>query len=118
MATLSEVLNITQRLKKSRDMKKLSPRLKIARSRAMKRMASREVLMKRARKHARNLMLKKLLKNVPKDELSMARKAEIEKRLDTPAMKMKIDKLAVKLLPKIRKMEQERKQSGGDDKND
>lgn len=109
MTTLLEVLSITSRLQRSRTMKKLAPRLKIARSRASRRMANKETLMIRARKHARNLILKKILKNTPKDDLSMSRKKEIEQRLDKPAMKSKIEKIARKILPKIRKMEVDRK---------
>ena len=41
----------------------------------------------------------------------MARRADIEKRLDK--MKPKIDKLARKMLPKIRKAEIEKKKGGG-----
>ena len=74
-------------------------------------MASQETLKKRARKAARDSIIKKITKDIPKSELSFARRAEIEKRLDKPAMKAKIDRIAKKLLPKIRKAEQERKRS-------
>ena len=123
MATLKDIfeaLNMAQRLKKARQMKMMQPRLKIAIAKAKKRTATREVLMKRARKHARKLLLKKLLKGIDKSDLSMARKQEIEKRLDTPAMKSKIEKLAMKLLPKMKKMEMERKKGSSEEekKND
>lgn len=108
-----EALSMTQRLQRSRSAQKNKSKMKMGRMRAMKKMASKETLMKRARKHARNLLLKKILKDVPKDELSMSRKKEIEQRLEKPALQAKIDKLARKLLPKIRKKEMERKKGSG-----
>ena len=41
-----------------------------------------ETLKKRARKQARNLLLKKITKDIPKGELSFARRQSIEKQLD------------------------------------
>lgn len=115
MAKLDEVLSITTRLKKSRAMKRNKAKIKIGRERAKRKVADKDTLMKRARKHARNLLLKKILKDVPKDELSPARKAEIEKRLSSPAMKSKIEKIALKMLPKIRKAELDRKKGSSND---
>lgn len=107
----TEALNMQQRMAKSRQMKKLKSKIAIGRKRAMKRTANMEVLQKRAKKAARNFFLKKITKDIPKDELSMARRQEIEKRLDK--MKPKIDKMAKKLLPKVRKIEMDRKRGGG-----
>ena len=56
-----------------------------------------------------SFVLQRITKGVPKGELSFARRQEIEKRLDKPAMKSRIDKIAVRLLPKMRKREQDRK---------
>jgi hypothetical protein len=66
-----------------------------------------DTLKTRAKKQARNMLAKKLTKGVGKADLNMARRMEIEKRLDK--MKPKIDKLAKKLLPKVRKQELARK---------
>ena len=102
-----EALTVQQRMAKSRQMKKLAPKIAIGRKRAARKMANMDTLKKRARKAARNTILKKLTKDIPKDELSMSRRQDIEKRLDK--MKPKIDKLAQKMLPKVRKKELERK---------
>jgi hypothetical protein len=51
--------------------------------------------------------MKKITKNLSKDDLSFARRQEIEKRLDK--MGPRIDKMAKKLLPQMRKKEMERK---------
>lgn len=57
------------------------------------------------------MLAKKFAKGIAKADLNMAKRQEIEKRLDK--MKPKIDKLAKKLLPKVRKAELERKKSKG-----
>ena len=106
-----EALTIQQRLKKARQMKKLAPKIAIGRARAARKMANMETLKKRAKKQARNMLAKKFAKGIAKADLNMAKRQEIEKRLDK--MKPKIDKLAKKLLPKVRKAELERKKSKG-----
>ena len=87
-------------------------KIKIGKERAARRIADPARLKKRARKQARNTILKKLLKDHPKSDLSFARRAEIEKRLEKPAMKSKIDRLTVKMLPKVRKAEMSKKRGG------
>lgn len=106
-----EALTIQQRLKKARQMKKLAPKIAIGRARAARKMANMDTLKKRAKKAARNMLAKKFAKGIAKADLNMAKRQEIEKRLDK--MKPKIDKLAKKLLPKVRKAELERKKSKG-----
>ena len=103
----TEALTVQQRLAKSRAFKKNKAKIAMGRKRAERRVADMETLKKRAKKQARNTFLKKLTKGMSKDELSMARRAELEKRLDK--MAPKIEKLAKKLLPKIRKAELEKK---------
>lgn len=104
-----EALTIQQRLKKARQMKKLAPKIAIGRARAARKMANMDTLKKRAKKAARNMLAKKFAKGIAKADLNMAKRQEIEKRLDK--MKPKIDKLAKKLLPKVRKKELERKKN-------
>ena len=99
----SEALTVPQRLAKSRQMKKYKSRLKLGRQRAARRIASKEKLERRARKKAREAILKKLTKDVPKSELTYQRRAELEKRLDK--MKSRIDRMARKMLPQVRKAE-------------
>ena len=104
--SVDEALNLQQRQKRSRSMKKYASRLKLGRSKAARRMADPTVLKRRARKQARNMIAKKLAK-ADYSSLSFARKQEIEKRLDK--LGPRIDRIAKKLLPKMRKLEQERK---------
>jgi hypothetical protein len=105
---LEEALTPSQRRQRARIMKRLAPKIAIGRKRAERRFADPERLKNRARKAARKAILLKLTKDVPKDELTYARRQEIEKRLDTPQMKKRIDRLAVRMLPKVRKKEIER----------
>ena len=98
-----EALNMQQRLAKSRQMKRMKSRLKMGRKRAAKRIASKEKIEKRARRKAREMILKKLTKDIPKSELTYARRQELEKRLDK--MKPRIDRIAKKMLPKVRQAE-------------
>jgi ABC-type microcin C transport system permease subunit YejB len=104
-----EALTVPQRLARSRMMKKYKSRLKLGRQRAAKRIASKEKLEKRARKKAREMILKKLTKDIPKSDLTYARRQELEKRLDK--MKPRIDRLVKKMLPQVRKAELMKKRS-------
>jgi len=102
-----EALNIQQRLKLSRSLKKNKAKIAMGRKRAARKTANMDTLKKRAMKQARNMIIKKITKGQDKGDMSMARKQSIEKRLDK--MKPKIAKIAKKILPKVRKMEMERK---------
>jgi len=78
---LEEVLSRAQRVKASQRMKRLSKRIAMAKKRAMKRAPTMDVLKRRADKQARNQMIKKWTRGQSRGELSMARRAELEKRL-------------------------------------
>ena len=101
---------MTQRLARGRMFKKNKAKIAMGRKRAQRKIASMDTLKKRARKAARNILLKKLTKDTPKDELSLSRRQDIEKRLEKK--KNVIDKLSRKLLPQVRKKEMERKKGG------
>jgi hypothetical protein len=107
--SMIEALNMQQRMAAKRAFKKNKHKIERGRKKAEKRTASADVLAKRARKQARNNMLKKMTKDVGKDELSFAKRQEIEKRLDKK--KSVIDRMAKKLIPHVRKAERERKRS-------
>ena len=109
-ALQAEALTTAQRIQRGRMMKKIKHKIALGRKRAARKIASMDVLKKRARKAARNVILKKLIKNTPKAELSMARRQDLEKRLEKK--KAVIDKLSKKLLPQVRKKEMERKKGG------
>jgi hypothetical protein len=106
---IDEALTMSQRLQRARLMRRFASRIKIGQDRAKRRIASPEKLQKRARRQARMIIFKKLTKDIPKSELTYARRQEIEKRLDKPAVKKRIERLAKRMLPKVRKAEIERK---------
>ena len=106
---VEEALNMQQRMKRSRMMKRMKAKIKIGRQRAKRKMADKGKLEKRANRQARDVLVRKLTKDIPKKELTYARKQEIEKRLDKPAMKARLKRMARKMFPQIRKAEVQRK---------
>lgn len=105
----SEALTVQQRLARARSLRKNRAKIAIGRKRAARKFASMDVLKRRSRKAARKAIYKKLTKGIDKKELSVARRREIEKKLEK--MGPRIDRIAKKMLPKVRKMEKERKQA-------
>ncbi len=110
---VSEVLDVAQRRKLAMRMKKNKARIAMARKRAERKTASMDVLKKRARKQARKALVSKITKGQDKADMTVARKREIEKRLDKPAMQSKLDRTARKLIKTVRKQEMERKRNRG-----
>lgn len=108
-----EALDFTARRKLARAMKKNKAKIAIGRKKAARKFADMDKLKKRAQKQARMTFFRKITKGMSKDELSFARRQDIEKRLDK--MGPKIDKLARKLLPKVRQQEKDRKRGGNKD---
>ena len=106
-APATEALTMQQRLARARSLKKNKAKLAIGSKKAARKIADMETLKKRARNQARNLLLKKITKDIPKGELSFARRQSIEKQLDKK--KAVVDKIAKKLLPKVRKAEIDKK---------
>ena len=105
----NEVLDVAQRRALGRRMKRMKAKIAMGRKRAARKVASMDKLKKRARKQARNMLVKKIIKDTPKADLSMARKKEIEKRLEKPAFQNRIARIAKKSLPKIRRAEIQKK---------
>ena len=108
---VDEALSRTARMKASQRMKRMSKRIQRAKQRALKRAPTMDVIQKRAQKQARTQMLKKWTRGQDKGELSMGRRAELEKRLKKA--KPKVDRLAKKLVPQIRKQDRERRAGAG-----
>lgn len=108
---VSEALDAQQRRKLAQRMKKNKAKIKMARKRAERKFADMDTLKKRARRQARNAMAAKLVKDMPKDELSVARKKGLEKRLNSPQMQARIDRQSKKLIKTVRKQEVERKRN-------
>lgn len=105
----SEALNMQQRRARARLMKRIKSKIKLGRDRARRKMATPDKLKKRAQKQARMKVFLKISKGVKKDDMPFARRQEMEKRLDKPQVKKRIDMLAKKMLKDVRKKEVERK---------
>ena len=103
---LDEIMSKMVRMKKARMMKVKGKQIARKRKIAMKRKANPEKLKKRAMKKARDIVTKKLLKDKDKSDLSISGKENLEKRL--AKKKLVIAKIAKRILPKVRKAENER----------
>ena len=100
----TEARTLLQRMKQSRIMKRVMHKIQRGAKLARRRIISDPAkLMKRAIKQQRMKIAKKLLKGVSLASVSVSRKIEIGKKLDK--MKSRIQKLARKLLPQIKKDE-------------
>ena len=106
---VEEALSRQARLKASQRMKRMSKRIQMAKKRAMKRAPTSDVVKNRARKQARSQMLKKWTRGQEKGDMSIGRRAELEKRLKKA--QPKVDRLAKKLIPTIRKQDRARRSS-------
>ena len=96
-----EALSMAARRKRSRDMRKNKNKLRIARNRMKKRVANPERIKKRAKKQAIDKIYKKLTKGMSRKDLTPAKKAELEKRI--AKMKPRVNRIAKKLLPSVRR---------------
>ena len=103
---LDEIMSKATRMKKSRMMKMKGKQIARKRKIAMKRKANPEKLKKRAMKKARDIVAKKILKDRSKSDLSISGKENLEKRL--AKKKGVIAKIAKRILPNVRKAENER----------
>ena len=106
MDVIDEVLSKSARMKKARIMKSKGKMIARKRKLAMKRKADPAKLKTRAMKKARDIVAKKILKDKSKSDLSLAGRERLEKRL--AKKKGIIAKIAKKILPKVRKAENER----------
>jgi len=100
---LDEVLTLQQRMKRKILMRRLAPRIARARKIAMRRQAGLDVLKRRAKALARRRMARKLLGGKSKSDVSPSERARIEKIL--AKRKKGIERLAVRLLPIVRKQQ-------------
>jgi spore germination cell wall hydrolase CwlJ-like protein len=111
---LSEALDIKQRRERGRQMKRLAPKIARKRKIAMKKKATPEKLMGRARKAAIKVLRNRMLKGKSYESLPAPQRQKIDQRIEKK--KSAIEKIAKKLLPKLRKQETER--MGGSNKGD
>lgn len=106
---LEEALTRAQRIKRSLIAKRNKAKIQRALQRGKKKKASTETLQKRAKKKARDLLYTKLLKGRDRADVSAGEQERIEKKLDK--MQGGINRIAKKLLPQLKKAEQEKLKS-------
>ena len=111
---IEEALTHAQRIKASLRMTKIKARIKLGRQRALRKTPDMETVRKRAKKKARLLVLKRLTRGQSKKDISFARRQSLEKKLDK--MGPRIDRIAKKLIPDIRKIDRERKKAAAQNK--
>lgn len=99
-ADFSEAMSLQHRMKMKAAFRKNKAKIMLGRKKAAKKLASPEKLKKRAEKAARQILIKKILKQRNKDDLSFAGRASIEKQL--AKKKGAIKKIAKRLLPQIK----------------
>ena len=110
---LDEALTAQQRRTRAMGMKRIKAKIELGRERASRRFADMPRLQSRAHREARSFVFKRLSKGRSKEEMSFQQRQEIEKRMDTPQMKQRINQLATKLLKKVRAAEVQRHQKSG-----
>lgn len=97
---LSEAMTMAQRMKMKQAFKRNRAKIMLGRKKAAKKIASPEKLKIRANKQARDILIKKILKDKSKADLSFSGRQALEKKIDKK--KAAIAKIAKKLLPGIR----------------
>lgn len=101
---VDEALTVQQRLKRKLIFKRNAAKIRLGREKSSRRIASRDVLMKRAIMQAKGRIAIKLLGGRHKDEVSFSERARVEVLL--AKRKKSIIRIAMKLLPALRKKEQ------------
>tara|TARA_B100001093_G_scaffold380474_1_gene365900 strand:- start:1369 stop:1773 length:405 start_codon:yes stop_codon:yes gene_type:complete len=111
---LSEAMSLSHRMKMKAAFRKNKAKIALGKKKAAKKLASPEKLKARATKQAREILIKKILKDKKKGDLSFAGRAGIEKRL--ASKKGAIAKIAKKLLPAVKKKDRAKLKSKGGEK--
>ena len=107
---INEALTRQQRRKRSIAMRKNRFKIRRGKEKSERKTASREILMKRARKAAINIFKKKFSKNRPYEELSAGEKEVVDKRVEKISSR-RIDSIARKLMPVVKQRERDRRAS-------
>ena len=112
---VNELLTIQQRVKLKQAIRRNKAKIQMGAKRARRKIADLDTLRKRSVKQAKNVLIKKFLKNKSKQDLSYAARGALEKKMARPGIKNAIQRLAKKLLPTVRQKDRNklRKPSGG-----
>ena len=110
---LNEVLSIQQRRKRGMMMRRIKGKIKRGRKLAQRRLASPDMLKRRARRHAKEFVRKKFAgqRGANYRKLAAADKIQIDRRIEKK--QALIDRIAKRLLPKERKAELQRLRDRG-----
>ena len=102
----NEAVTMATRMKMKAAMRKNKGKIKLGKKKAAKKLKSPDKLKTTAQRKARELIVKKLLKDKRKSDLSYAARQELEKRV---AKKQgAIMRISKKLLPKVKMADRER----------
>lgn len=104
---LLEVVSVQSRIKKAARARSMKGRLAMGRRRALKRRASRSTLQRRSQRTARKFMRARMLRGQKYSDLSYSARAALDRRLKIKSKS--VNRLAMKLLPRISSAEQRRK---------
>tara|TARA_B100000287_G_scaffold343063_1_gene329874 strand:+ start:1811 stop:2179 length:369 start_codon:yes stop_codon:yes gene_type:complete len=111
----NEAMTMATRQKMKAAFRKNKAKIALGRKKAAKKLASPEKLKARAQKQARNVLIKKLLKNKSKNQLSYAERQALEVKL---AKKQgAVLKIAKKLLPAVKKADREKMKARRNDQS-
>ena len=100
-AQQDEAMTMAQRMKMKAAFKKNKGKIALGKKKAAKKLASPEKLKARAKKQARDIIIKKILKGKSKGDLGFAARTDLEKKVDKK--KGAINKIAKKILPAVKK---------------
>jgi hypothetical protein len=103
---LEEAISVQGRLKKKQSFARFKGRRNVARGMKLRRASDVNTLQRRATLAARRALYKRFLRGRNKSSLSAAEKDRVEKQV--ASLKMIQNNLAQRMLPKIRKIEQQR----------
>ena len=107
---LQEVLGVQQRIKRAAAARRQKGAMRIGRRRAMNRKASRPSLKRRAQRTARKFMRARMLRGQKYSDLSYSARASLDRRLKIKTKS--VNRLAMRLLPRISAAEMKRKRGG------
>ncbi len=108
---LDEILTVSGRIKRGMDLRRNKAKLAMGRQRQSHRLADKDRLLDRARRHARTAIISRLTKGRDKSELSPQVKAELERRVEK--MKGRVNIISKRLLPSIKAADIAKKRGNG-----
>ena len=106
----ARTLSIAQRRQAARRLKRIKTRVKLGRKRALRRTPKLATLKKRAQRQTRSALFKKFSRGQAKKDVSMSRRASIERRINRLS-KQRIKTMNVRQVRTARKIDRQRRTS-------